>query len=118
MAGATGVLGYMGGAGVWRLPRPAETGSRRPSFGVSEDRKMIETLGYGANIVSSGLNADLRTYARWEYNRADAEWILSTARRPRNVVRPRRSWALRARYWLNSFRGFATYDVRGTDGRV
>ena len=79
---------------------------------------MIETLGYGANIVSSGLNADLSQYARWEYNRADADWILSTARRPRVAHAIRRPWALRVRYWLNSFRGFATYDVRGRDGRV
>ena len=79
---------------------------------------MIETLGYGANIVSSGLNADLRQYARWEYNRADADWILSTARRPRVAPPSRRPWALRVRYWLNSFRGFAAYDVRGTDGRL
>src|SRR5206468_4820065 len=35
----TSVRGYMGSAGVWRLPLPAQTGSRRPSFGVSEDEK-------------------------------------------------------------------------------
>lgn len=27
------------------------------------------------------------------------------------------SWRRRARYWLNSFRGFAMYDVRGGDPR-
>jgi hypothetical protein len=77
---------------------------------------MIETLGYGANIVSLGANADLRQYARWEYGRADAEWFLSTVRRPRR--RTRRPWALRVRYWLNSFRGFAAFDVRGANGRA
>src|SRR3989442_11561246 len=81
MGGITDVGGYMGSAGVWRLSLPAETGSRRPSFGVSEDEKMIETLGYGANIMSSRANPDLREYARWEDGQADAEWVLSTARR-------------------------------------
>jgi hypothetical protein len=77
---------------------------------------MIETLGYGSGIVSLGANADLRQYLRWEYGRADAEWILSTARRPRRPTR--RPWALRVRYWLNSFRGFAAFDVRGANGRA
>src|SRR2546426_10133994 len=90
MGGITDVGGYMGSAGVWRLSLPAETGSRRPSFGVSEDEKMIETLGYGANIMSSRANPDLREYARWEYGQADAEWVLSTARRtPANGGGPR-----------------------------
>ena len=77
---------------------------------------MIETLGYGADIVSSGLNADLRRYARWEYGTSDAGWLLTSGRRLARR-RPRR-WGLRMRYWLNSFRGFATFDVRGTDGRA
>ena len=77
---------------------------------------MIETLGYGSGIVSSGLNADLRQYMRWEYGTPDAGWILVPTPRPRR--RTRRPWALRVRYWLNSFRGFAAFDVRGTNGRV
>jgi len=79
---------------------------------------MIETLGYGANMVSSRANADLRQYARWEYAPADAEWFLSTARRPHANGGARRPWGLRVRYWLNSFRGFATFDVRGRDDRA
>jgi len=79
---------------------------------------MIETLGYGANIMSSRANPDLREYARWEYGQADAEWFLSTARRTHANGGARRPWALRVRYWLNSFRGFATFDLRGTDGRA
>src|SRR3989442_4636931 len=39
MGERTGVRGYMGSAGVRRLPRPGQTGSRRPSFGVFEDDK-------------------------------------------------------------------------------
>ena len=77
---------------------------------------MIETLGYGSSIVSSRLNADLRQYMRWEYGTPDAGWIFGTPRRDRS--RTPRPWALRVRYWLNSFRGFAAFDVRGTDGRV
>ena len=76
---------------------------------------MIETLGYGSTFVGSGTNADHRRYARWEYGAPDAGWIVAGIRNPRRTARP---WVLRLRYWLNSFRGFATYDVRGTDGRA
>jgi len=31
---------------------------------------------------------------------------------------PERLWRRRLRYWLNSFRGFAVFDVRGIDDRV
>src|SRR5881397_1977517 len=39
MRGLTALGGYMGGAGVWRLSSPGQTGSRRPSFGLFEDKK-------------------------------------------------------------------------------
>ena len=77
---------------------------------------MIGSLGYGPNYLSLGTNTDLRQYARWEYGNADAEWMVATTRR--NGHRLGRSWALRLRYWLNSFRGFAAFDVRGMDGRA
>ena len=77
---------------------------------------MIETLGYASGIVSSGTNADLRRYARWEYGTSDARWFLASGRQA--LHRDHRPWGIRMRYWLNSFRGFATYDVRGTDGRA
>jgi len=77
---------------------------------------MIETLGYGPINMSSGANAELRRYARWEYGATDAGWLLSGAARAHRHAT--RSWALRLRYWLNSFRGFSAFDVRGTDGRA
>ncbi len=77
---------------------------------------MIETLGYGNGTVGLGTNADLRNYMRWEYGTPDAGWILGGIRRPRR--RTWRPWALRVRYWLNSFRGFAAFDVRGANGRA
>jgi len=77
---------------------------------------MIETLGYGSTFVGSGTNADLRRYARWEYGTSDARWFLASGRQA--LHRDHRPWGIRMRYWLNSFRGFATFDVRGTDGRA
>lgn len=77
---------------------------------------MIETLGYASRIGGTGTNADLRNYMRWEYGTPDAGWILGGIRRPSG--RARRQWTVRVRYWLNSFRGFAAFDVRGTDGRA
>ncbi|HLB68666.1 MAG TPA: hypothetical protein VJN63_09445 [Thermoplasmata archaeon] len=32
-------------------------------------------------------------------------------------VRTKASWRVRLRYWLNSFRGFAAFDIRGVDPR-
>jgi len=78
--------------------------------------EMIETLGYGPNNVGSSANADLRRYARWEYGSADAGWLFAGVRQ--NHRRAAGTWTLRLRYWLNSFRGFAAFDVRGTDGRA
>ena len=79
---------------------------------------MIGALGYGPNVVGLGRNADLRQYVRWEYRTGDADWILAGIRRPRRRVRPEPGLRGRLRYWLNSFRGFATFDVRVTDGRL
>lgn len=79
---------------------------------------MIETLGYGPNIVGSSANADLRRYARWEYGTADAGWLFAGIGRARRTARRTDGLALRLRYWLNSFRGFAAFDVRGTGGRA
>jgi len=77
---------------------------------------MIETLGNGPTFVGLGTNADLHRYARWEYGTTDAGWILAgVRRRPSRATRP---WTLRLRYWLNSFRGFAAFDVRGNDERA
>jgi len=64
-------------------------------------------------VVGLGMNADLRQYAQWED--VNAEWLLASALRSRR--RPARTWAVRIRYWLNSFRGFATFDIRGTNDR-
>jgi hypothetical protein len=79
---------------------------------------MIESLGYGPNIVGLGTNADLRRYARWEYGAPDAGWLLSGVRRPHRRIRADTGLGRRLWYWLNSFRGFAAFDLRGTDGRA
>ena len=79
---------------------------------------MIGALGYGPMIMGLGRNADLRRYARWEYGTPDAVWAFAGVRRPRRRVRPERGLGRRLRHWANSFRGFATFDVRGTDGRL
>ncbi len=78
---------------------------------------MIGALGIATNHMGLGTNADLRWYARWEYGTSDAAWLIAGARRRRPRVRPERQIARRLRYWLNSFLGFAVFDVRGTDGR-
>ena len=78
---------------------------------------MIEMLGYGSNLVGLGRNAELHRYARWEFGTSDGAWLLTGVRRAHRRARAELGIARRVRYWLNSFRGFAAFDVRGTDGR-
>ena len=76
---------------------------------------MIGVVGYGTNLVGQGATADVRRYANWEYGAADAQWFLARVGRARPATR---TWTVRLRYWLNSFRGFASFDVRGRDERA
>ena len=67
--------------------------------------------------TDSNRNFALRQYARLEYESPEVGWLLSTAKtsRPARKKRPTRSLGLRLRYFLNSFRGFAVFDVHGHD---
>jgi len=58
----------------------------------------------------------LRTYARLEYGEPDATWLIVGARPNGESLIQR--MARRLRYWINSFRGFAIYDVREIDDRT
>ncbi len=65
----------------------------------------------------SNRNFTLRQYGRLEYGSPDVRWIVAAAKAPRPTPkrRPKRSLAVRLRYFLNSFRGFAAFDVHGHD---
>ncbi len=67
--------------------------------------------------TDSNRNFTLRQYGRMEYGSSEVGWIVSAALAPRPATkrRPRRSLGLRLRYFLNSFRGFAAFDVHGHD---
>jgi hypothetical protein len=67
--------------------------------------------------TDSNRNFTLREYSRLEYGRSDIGWILASvkASRPAPKKSPKRSLGLRLRYFLNSFRGFAAFDVHGHD---
>ena len=67
--------------------------------------------------TDSNRNFTLREYSRLEYGRPDVGWILASAEasRPAPKKRPTRSLRMRLRYFLNSFRGFAAFDVHGHD---
>lgn len=62
-------------------------------------------------------NFTLRQYGRMEYGVADVGWIVASANatRPAPKKHPTRSLGTRLRYFLNSFRGFAAFDVHGHD---
>ncbi len=62
-------------------------------------------------------NPELRQYARWEYGTNDPAFLIASARRHLRT-KPKPTLAKRLKYWLNSFRGFAAFDVRGVDDRV
>ncbi|HKZ23567.1 MAG TPA: hypothetical protein VJ224_04110 [Thermoplasmata archaeon] len=61
-------------------------------------------------------NHVLREYSRWEYGTADTGWLLASARQSRGKAK-RKGLARRLRYFVNSFRGFAAFDVRGSNDR-
>jgi len=81
----------------------------------------MPTLGLAivtANALSArAKHAELQNYARWEYGTNDPSFLIVSARKtPRKAAKKR--LGQRIRYWLNSFRGFASFDVRGTNDRV
>lgn len=66
--------------------------------------------------TDSNRNFTLRQYGRMEYGSSEIGWLLASPKTPRaRRVRSTRSLRLRLRYFLNSFRGFAAFDVHGHD---
>lgn len=72
-------------------------------------------IGTTTLVSTTRQETPLETYARLEYGERDATW-LTLAARPNRESRTDRL-TRRLRYWLNTFRGFAIYDVRGVDER-
>lgn len=68
-------------------------------------------------VTAAARQSELRDYARWEYGTSDPTWLIVSARRT-SPKKPHRSLRRRLRYWINSFRGFAAFDVRGVDDRA
>ena len=71
--------------------------------------------------TDSNRNFTLRQYGRLEYGTEDVGWIVASAAklRPEKPRRPKRRLALRLRYFLNAYRGFAAFDLRGpSDSRL
>jgi len=68
--------------------------------------------------TDSNRNFTLRTYGRLEYGSSDVAWLVGSTKpaRPSAVRKGTKSpLRQRLRYFLNSFRGFAAFDVRGHD---
>ena len=72
-------------------------------------------IGTTTLVSTTRPETPLETYARLEYGERDATW-LAVAARPNGESRTERL-ARRLRYWLNTFRGFAIFDVREIDER-
>jgi hypothetical protein len=74
-------------------------------------------LGPGNTRIwtDSNRNFTLREYARLEYGTPDVAWIVASAKRsrPASSKRPKRRLWLRVRYFLNAYRGFAAFDLKG-----
>jgi len=77
---------------------------------------MYTTNGQLTMWTDTNRNHVLRDYARWEYGTTETGWLIASARARRRKVK-RRGLARRLRYFLNSFRGFAAFDVRGSNDR-
>ena len=63
--------------------------------------------------TDSNRNFTLRQYGRMEFGTPEVSWLVAEARRTKAVVsrRPKRRLRQRVRYFLNSFRGFAAFDL-------
>jgi|GEM_PF-4553483 len=65
----------------------------------------------------AGADPELARYVRWEYGASDPDFLLAeTTSVP--VERRAPSLRTRLRYWLNSFRGYAAFDLRETADRT
>ena len=85
-------------------------------FSLSEVQDMYLIGPHNTRIwTDSNRNFSLRQYGRLEYGTSDVGWLLTSSRaaRPKRRSPPKRSLKLRLRYFLNSFRGFAAFDVPG-----
>ena len=67
--------------------------------------------------TDSNRNFTLRQYGRLEYGSSDIAWLVASTRPARTTPRkrPKKSFGRRLRYFLNSFRGFAVFDIHGHD---
>jgi len=71
---------------------------------------MNPILSLGTNLTSAmNDHAELRRYVRLEYREGEVGWLLAAAAADRPSLRRR------LRYWINSFRGFAAFDIRGSE---
>jgi hypothetical protein len=63
--------------------------------------------------TDSNRNFSLRQYGRIEYGTPDIRWMLAGPEGRKSVAprRPTRRLRQRLRYFLNSFRGFAAFDL-------
>ena len=63
--------------------------------------------------TDSNRNFTLRQYARMEYGTPEVSWLVAGLRETKVLAprRPRRRLRQRLRYFLNSFRGFAAFDL-------
>lgn len=77
---------------------------------------MYTSNGHVTMWTDTNRNHVLRQYARWEFGATDAAWLTSAATRDRRRAK-KGGFRRRLRYFLNSFRGFAAFDVRGADDR-
>jgi hypothetical protein len=67
--------------------------------------------------TDSNRNFTLRQYGQLEYGTPDIGWLVASARRSRARGKKgaRRPLSVRLRYFLNSFRGFAAFDLQSRD---
>jgi hypothetical protein len=63
--------------------------------------------------TDSNRNFSLRQYGRLEYGTPDIRWMLAGPEGRKSVAprQPTRRLRQRLRYFLNSFRGFAAFDL-------
>lgn len=77
-------------------------------------------IGNGNSVMWTDTNRNhvLRQYSKWEYGTADTGWLLASARHTRGKAKPKgKGLARRFLYFVNSFRGFAAFDVRRSNDR-